>query len=66
MQTRVTEEQELLDENGHITQEGYATSLVWRYDRAKIKASWLRIKEWDYYYILNEDYGITLTIADLG
>jgi hypothetical protein len=45
---------------------GYATDLLWRYNRSKIKASWLRIKEWDYYYILNDKYGITFTMSDLG
>lgn len=54
----------LLDENGCLTQRGYATSLVLQYKRAGIKAASYRIKEWDYYLIHNEDYGIALTIAD--
>ncbi|MCY3413474.1 MAG: DUF2804 domain-containing protein [Candidatus Heimdallarchaeota archaeon] len=66
MQTEITEEIDLLDEHGHITKEGYAKDLLWKYDRSKIKASWLRIKEWDYYYMLNEEFGLTLTVADLG
>ena len=66
MQNRITEAQDLLNDNGEINDEGYATELLWRYDRKKIKASWWRIKEWDYYYVLNDDYGITFTIADLG
>ncbi len=66
MQNRITEAQDLLNDNGEINDEGYATELLWRYDRSKIKASWWRIKEWDYYYVLNDDYGITFTIADLG
>ncbi len=66
MQHRITEEKDLLNELGEIIEEGYATELLWRYDRNKIKASWLRIKEWDYYYVLNNDFGITFTIADLG
>jgi len=65
-QHRITEPTELLDEKGKVVKPGYATSLLWRYDRSKIKASWFRIKEWDYYYILNDQYGITFTISDLG
>jgi len=66
MQHRIEKEQDLLNESGEIEEEGYATQLLWRYDRNKIKASWLRIKEWDYYYVLNDDFGVTFTIADLG
>lgn len=54
----------LLDEAGEIIQSGYATSLVKEYDRRKIKAGALRIKEWDYYYVGNNHYGVALTIAD--
>lgn len=66
MQNRITREIDLLKDDGTITEEGYATDLLWRYDRDKIKSNRLRIKEWDYYYILNHKFGITLTIADLG
>ena len=55
---------ELLDESGNLMEAGYAFSLVKKYDRNKIKAKSSRIKEWDYYYIGNKDYGIALTIAD--
>lgn len=65
-QRRITEPIELLDENGELVEPGYATKLHWRYDRSKIRAGWHRIKEWDYYYILNEKYGITFTMSDLG
>lgn len=54
----------LLDDNGDLLEAGYATSLVKTYDRNKIKAGKSRIKEWDYYYVGNKDYGIALTIAD--
>ncbi|MFW9920595.1 MAG: DUF2804 domain-containing protein [Candidatus Thorarchaeota archaeon] len=57
---------DLLDEQGNLIEPGYATKLLWRYDRAKMKAGWHRIKEWDYYYILNKDFGITFTMSDLG
>ncbi len=65
-QQRVTRDIDLLDEMGHLVEPGYATRLHWRYDRSKIKAGWHRIKEWDYYYILNKEHGITFTLSDLG
>ncbi|MFX1605537.1 MAG: DUF2804 family protein, partial [Promethearchaeota archaeon] len=52
-QHQITEPTELLDESGELVEPGYATRLFWQYDRSKIKAGWHRIKEWDYYYILN-------------
>lgn len=54
----------LLNAFGNLEQAGYATSLVRDYNRDDIKAGKLRIKEWDYYYIGNNDYGIALTIDD--
>ncbi|MHA1720762.1 MAG: DUF2804 domain-containing protein [Promethearchaeota archaeon] len=67
-QHKITQPLELLDEKGHLTEPGYATKLLWRYDRRKIKAGWHRIKEWDYFAILDPEkkYGITFTISDLG
>lgn len=67
-QFQKTHPSDLLDEQGHIIEPGYATSQLWKYDRNKIKAGWARIKEWDYYYILDhsQKYGITFTLSDLG
>ena len=65
-QHRIIESTELLNDDGELVEPGYATEQLWRYERCKIKASWLRIKEWDYYYILKEQYGITFTVSDLG
>lgn len=66
MQNRITEKTALLDAKGSLMQKGYATSLIMDYDRKAIKVGKLRIKEWDYYYIGNRDYGVALTIADNG
>ncbi len=67
-QHEVTRPVELLDEKGHIIEEGWARQLHWKYDRDKIKAPWFRKKEWDYYYVLSHEgeYGIGVTISDLG
>ena len=62
----LTERGKLLDEKGNIAEPGYATSLIKEYDRKDIKASPLRIKEWDYYYVGNARHGVALTVADNG
>ena len=54
----------LLDEKGNLNEAGYAFSLVKQYRRSDIKAARSRIKEWDYYFISDGEYGIALTIDD--
>ncbi|MFA5380670.1 MAG: DUF2804 domain-containing protein [Candidatus Izemoplasmatales bacterium] len=66
MQNEITEKQKLLDDYGHLANPGYAKRLLFEYSRQAIKASGWRIKEWDYYATLNDDYGISVTIADLS
>ncbi len=56
----------LLDLNGSLSEAGYHTKLIKSYDKNLIKTSRLRLKEWDYYYIGNDQYGIALTVADNG
>jgi len=56
----------LLNANGELSERGYATQLVKQYDRKAIKASKMRIKEWDYYLVTNQEFGVALTIADNG
>ncbi len=56
----------LLDDKGRLNEAGYATSLVKDYNRPNIRASSLRIKEWDYIYIQTFHYGIGVVIADNG
>ena len=65
-QIHITERQAVLDEDGMLTQPGYATSLLLEYDRTRIAASKLRIKEWDYYLINDDDYALAFTIGDMG
>jgi len=64
MQNKITQPTRLLDEKGALIQKGYATSLILDYKRKDVKANRLRLKEWDYYLIQNEDYGIALTVGD--
>lgn len=54
----------LLDDNGHLVEPGFAKHPYWMYSRKAVTASKLRIKEWDYYYIINDDFALALTIAD--
>lgn len=65
-QHEITAPQRLLNSEGNIAEPGYAKKLYWQYDRADIKAPKMRIKEWDYYYIGTQDYGLCLTISDAG
>lgn len=54
----------LLDENGNLTEPGFARKLLPIYDRRKVKGGFARLKEWDYYYVGNDRFGVALTIAD--
>ncbi len=66
VQQRITQAGDLHDEHGRLIACGYATSLLRRYDRSRIAAPKWRIKEWDYYYIGNDSFGLALTAADNG
>ena len=54
----------LLDKKGNLVEAGYAFSLDKEYNRKAIKGAFGRIKEWDYYFISDENYGVALTIDD--
>ena len=62
----ITKEVPLLDKNGNIAYPGYAKKMYWKYDRNDIKVPKYKIKEWDYYLIVNDDMGIALTMDDNG
>ena len=66
MQRRVIQPGPLLDGQGHLTETGYATSLIRQYERSRIRKSALRIKEWDYYCVVSDRFALALTIADNG
>ena len=57
---------ELLKDDGSLREPGWSKRLVQNYDRKKIKANPLRIKEWDYYAVLSGDFGVAFTVSDLG
>ena len=61
--TRITK---LLNNDGNIAEAGYAKKLLWDYNRESVAANKARLKEWDYYYVGNDDCAICLTVADMG
>jgi|GEM_PF-6537372 len=62
-QNEITAPGPLLDPNGHLSCPGFAYNPLLTYSRARIKASVLRIKEWDYYLINDDRFAVALTIA---
>lgn len=64
MQREIKKIQPLLNEKGHIINPGFAKSMLWEYHKKDVKASKIKLKEWDYYLINNDDYAIAFTIAD--
>ena len=62
----VTDKQLLLNENGELREPGWSRSMVQEYRRDMIKAPQWRIKEWDYYLVLGDEFGAAFTISDDG
>ena len=62
----VTAVQRLLNVDGSLKEPGWSRQLYQIYDRADIKAPKFRIKEWDYYLVLCEDYALAFTVSDDG
>ncbi len=66
MQHEITKHKPLLNADGSLSEPGYAKGPLLAYDRSAIRASALRIKEWDYYLVANDRFALALTIADNG
>lgn len=62
----VTTPHKLLDENGLLIEPGWSKTLIQKYDRNDIKMPKFRIKEWDYYIVLTDEFGVAFTISDDG
>lgn len=62
----VTKEQILLNAEGNIAEPGWSRRQLQTYRRSDIKAPAFRIKEWDYYLVLNRDFAAAFTISDDG
>lgn len=66
MQNEITKPHDLLSKDGNLIEAGYSKTMLLNYNRENIKTNKLRIKEWDYYLIYNNNFGVALTIADNG
>lgn len=64
MQREIITGGNLLDKKGNLVEAGFARSLIKDYDKLDVKASKWRLKEWDYYLIYNNEYGVALTLDD--
>jgi len=62
----VTKKQNLLREDGSLREPGWSRQLCQIYQRSQIKAPEFRIKEWDYYLVLNDDFAGAFTLSDDG
>jgi hypothetical protein len=62
MQHKITIPSNLLDQHGELLQKGYATYPILKYNREDV-ARKSRLKEWDYYLVSNNAYGIALTVG---
>lgn len=58
--------QDLLKKDGSLKEPGWSKQLVQIYDKTKIKAAKFRIKEWDYYLVVNDKFAGAFTISDDG
>ncbi|HOF99760.1 MAG: hypothetical protein BWY35_01222 [Firmicutes bacterium ADurb.Bin248] len=64
MQHEITKSAPLLDARGNVAEPGWARSLQPVYRRADIRAGKTRVKEWDYYIVCDDSFGVAFTIAD--
>ena len=62
----VTTKQLLLNKDGNVAEPGWSRSQLQQYRRKDIPVSALRIKEWDYYLVLNKDFAVAFTVNDMG
>ena len=65
MEQHELKEGRLLSYEGNLNEVGYAYSLIKKYRRKDIVFKKHKIKEWDYYAIMNENYAIAFTISDM-
>ena len=64
MQHEITQAIPLLDEQGELTQPGWARRLLPVYDRSTVRGGPLRLKERDCYLVMNRQCALALTISD--
>ena len=62
----ITEVSPLLNKQGNLAEPGWSRKMVQQYRRKDIKASPLRIKEWDYYIVMGDGFGVAFTLNDMS
>ncbi len=62
MQYKITRPSKLLNRKGELVQKGYATYPILKYNPTDVACK-LRLKEWDYYLIYNNEYAVSLTVG---
>ena len=66
MQDEITGRTPILDDNGNVLRPGWARDDLFDHDRTRITSSALRIKEWDFWEVFNDNYRVVLNIFDIG
>lgn len=66
MQKEITERIPLLNEEGNLTCPGFARKLLATYKSPETFWERFKTKQWDYYYVGNNHFGLCLTIDDNG
>lgn len=66
VQNEITEPSNLFNKDGSLVQRGWAKKPLLKYNKEHIGKGWMRIKEWDHYSILNKEFGLQVTIGDIG
>lgn len=66
MENKLEKRMDLLDGQGRIVKPGYATKMLYNYNKENIKAHPFALKEWDFYQIYIGDYVLKMTIGNIS
>ncbi len=64
MNHKIRTRKKLLKPDGSLSEPGWANHLIFDYSPFDIKTSKLRLKEWDYYIIVDDDFAFSTVVAD--
>lgn len=66
MTQEIMERQDLLDDNGNVRVAGWSQNFMLNYNKEKIALPATSLKEWDYHVVLNEDFAVACSMANVG
>ncbi|MBQ5661315.1 MAG: DUF2804 family protein, partial [Lachnospiraceae bacterium] len=66
MQNEIKAPQNIFNEQGELNNPGWARKMYFQYNPENMKMPRMAAKEWDYYFIGNEEVGVAVTINDFG